>query len=81
MSIYYPLPSVLLKKSKSINRKGLKGPDSYRDRQRSQSSVPIAIGSYRNEIHCFNFISFTTTLRPDSHRDLRLKRTFSTAPA
>jgi len=51
----------VLNKSKSINREVRKGLS-----QSSQSSVPIAIGSYRNEIHGFNFASFAT---PDSYRD------------
>jgi hypothetical protein len=58
----------LYKKLKSINRKGRKGFS-----QRSQSSVPIAIGSYRNESHGFNFSSFAPALRI-----LRLKRSFQT---
>ena len=46
----------VLKKSKSINREVRKGLS-----QSSQSSAPMAIGSYRNEIHGFNLASFATT--------------------
>jgi hypothetical protein len=58
----YPFPKRLSSKLKSFNHKGHKG-----FAQRSQSSFPIAPvsyrdGSYRNEIHRFNFVCFEPSL-------------------